>query len=461
MNINDIYFEAIEKWRRKNRGVGTIIMPPPLDDKAVVVNVLSKILSTGKLDEIDVFCDDPDQAKELEEYIAKSEIADTLPKDKLLNCYVVDTLSISFLSRRIPDMAVFYKVPKFSPRVKWFASQCKFKLFMYSRPITNNSLMEVVNDIAPIVYEPTQAVLDEARLSSPVKEMQIGITIPTDSEDWQNYKECQKYIDDSLNIFGNFEILQQAHMGNPALNISAYEICDQISKDNGWSEYLDMNSDYDVQIDKYYNPNAIRERASDTYNVIRARSAIVTDCKLKIDEIWKILQENDDKKFLIISKRSSFATHIADTINHLASELICEPYHNNLENIPAVDIDGNPIFYKSGKKVGERKEMGAKAQKTLYAEKLNRGLIRALSANNSPDKDLSVEIDGIIITSPLCEDVNTYRYRLPNCRFKTNKIQLYTLYCKDTTEEKKLERRNQTNNITVKPANSDDFFVED
>ena len=100
MNINDIYFEAIEKWRRKNRGVGTIIMPPPLDDKAVVVNVLSKILSTGKLDKIDVFCDDPDQAKELEEYIAKSEIADTLPKDKLLNCYVADTLSISFLSRR-------------------------------------------------------------------------------------------------------------------------------------------------------------------------------------------------------------------------------------------------------------------------------------------------------------------------------------------------------------------------
>lgn len=461
MNTADIYLTAIETWRRKNKGVGTIIIPPPLDDKAVIVNVLSKILSTGKLKCIDVFCDDPDQAKDLEDYIAKSEIADILPKDELTNSYVVDTLSIALFDRRIPDICVFYKVPKISSRVESFVAKCKFRLFLYTRPVTDAYLMKVVNEYAPVIYEPSQAVLDEVRLSFPVEEMQIGITIPPDSEEWKEYQGCQKYIDDSLNIFGNFEILQQAHMGNPALNISAYEICDQISKDNGWSEYLDMNSDYDVQIDKYYNPNAIRERASDTYNVIRARSAIVTDCKLKVDEIWKILQENGDKKFLIISKRSSFATHIADTINHLAGELICEPYHNNLENIPAVDIDGNPIFYKSGKKVGERKEMGAKAQKTLYAEKLNRGLIQALSANNTPDKDLSVEVDGIIITSPLCEDINSYRYRLPDCRFRGNKIQLYTLYCKDTTEEKKLERRNLANNHAVKNASSDDFFIED
>ena len=72
---------------------------------------------------------------------------------------------------------------------------------------------------------------------------------------------------------------------------------------------------------------------------------------------------------------------------------------------------------------------------------MNEIFINVLSASNTPDKELNIPVDIIIITSPQCEDIESYIYRLSNVRYTTNVIKLYTLYIKDSVEEKKLDAK--------------------
>ena len=109
--------------------------------------------------------------------------------------------------------------------------------------------------------------------------------------------------------------------------------------------------------------------------------------------------------------------------------------------------------------------MGAKAQKSLAEALFESGKINVLSANNKPDKTLSGTIDGIILTSPLCDSISSYIYRLSNLVFRNNRIELFTLYCKNTLEEKVLDNKDRAINHSVKNSFQDedfsDFIVDD
>lgn len=78
----------------------------------------------------------------------------------------------------------------------------------------------------------------------------------------------------------------------------------------------------------------------------------------------------------------------------------------------------------------------------------NKGTINILSTNNSPDKKLNINVDIIIITSPQCELIKNYLYRLSDIHIP-NIIKLYTLYCVGTTEEKLLNERKLDKNHTI------------
>ena len=56
--------------------------------------------------------------------------------------------------------------------------------------------------------------------------------------------------------------------------------------------------------------------------------------------------------------------------------------------------------------------MAAQAQKTYNEHMFNQNKIRVLSTNNAPDKELAVDVDIIIITSPQCESIKSYMYRM-------------------------------------------------
>ena len=319
--------------------------------------------------------------------------------------------------------------------------------------------------IAPLLPDFQQADVEEMRLSTPVEETQIGIDIPADSNVAELLNYYNEYITTSITIFGSFDIMQQANIGNQQLNISATQICYQIAQENGWNEHLNMNIEFNREIDKLYNPNNLKERASKTYEIIRERLKLLSDFKGKIQQVEEIVHNNPDKKILIINKRADFASLITEQLNLFSEKDICGNYHDKVNNIPAVDLNNNPVFYKSGSQKGERKMMGAKAQKTLNVNRFNNDIIHVLSTNAAPDKDLKIDIDIVIITSPMCENIQSYIYRLSKTCFRSMKIELFTLYCRNTIEQKLIERKDLANNHNVKNsfanANNLDFIVDD
>ena len=225
-----------------------------------------------------------------------------------------------------------------------------------------------------------------------------------------------------------------------------------------------MNIPFNVELDNLYNPNFLKERASLTYEIIRLRNNFLSDYEGKLDVILDIVNNNKNKKILIINKRAEFATKVTEFLNTFSENDICANYHDKLDAIPASTIYGEPIYYKNGSKKGERKMFGAKAQRNLNVERFNNDIINVLSTNNSPDKDLSINVDIIIITSPMCEDIKSYMYRLSKLYFKSKHIELYSLYCSNTNEQKLIEGKSLSDNHIIKQSSAEnnfDFIVED
>lgn len=230
-----------------------------------------------------------------------------------------------------------------------------------------------------------------------------------------------------------------------------------------------MSVELNIQLDELYNPGSLRDRAGQTYEIIRNRSQLLSDYEGKLDEILKIVQENSNDKILIISKRGEFASKITEYLNTLSEDIICGNYHDKAEPVPAIDLDGNPVFYKSGNKKGERKLMCYQAQKTRNEYLFNTGKIRVLSTNAAPDKELTINVDTIVITSPQCEDIKSYMYRLSNVSYPANKLKLYSIYIKNSLEQTKLLNKpllnvhkivNKCENNVINENNSDFILVD-
>lgn len=455
MNIDSLFEQAALNWR-DNKGVGTAFVPAPLNDKVLVYQILAKIYARSPTTTTVII---------VNEFINRSEIIEFLTStgdeenDKefsnLINSKFIRIFTISFIQtgnwNSAVNLCVWYRPKDYNMSAYMYLTRCKYKLVVLNKLIKHDDLYKEV----PLLNCFKQAELDELRTSSPVEETWIDVVMPEESESYKLYQYYTKYIETSINIFGSFDIMQQARLGNNSLNISSTEICNQIAQENGWNEHLDMSYEYNQRIDELYNPNNLRNRASKTYEVIRNRSTLVSDYEGKIPKILEIVKENVGHKILIINKRGEFASKVTEYLNNNSETDICGNYHNKVDNIDAIDINGKPIFIKSGPEKGKRKAMGAKAQMTLNENLFNLDRIYCLSLSNAPDKTLCVSFDTIIITSPLCEDIKSYLYRLTNINVSSKEIKLFSIFCKNTIEQQKLFNKPVTE--THKIVNKSEF----
>lgn len=466
----ELFINAIEHWRI-GKGLGTALIPSPLNDKTMVLGVLQRIYARSPTCKTVIITTTFNERSDITEFITQQQDDEENNEEfkKLLNDGNIKVLTSDFIRKMnlnySPLLCVLYRPETVCEEVARFVRNCKFRLIVLNHLLPNAEDMNEIYKLAPILEDFKPNVVEQIRLSTPVEETQIGIDIAEDSEDYKLLQYYNEYVTTSISIFGSFDIMQQANTGNLQLNISSMQICNQIAQENGWNEHLDMSIEFNLKIDELYNPNSLKERASKTYEIIRNRSQLLSDYKGKLDIILEIVRTNRTKKILIINKRADFASAITEYLNTLSEVTICHNYHDKVESIPAFDVDLNPLFYKSGARKGERKTMGAKAQKTLAMQLFNRGTIYVLSTNNAPDKDLDIDVDIIIITSPMCEDISSYIYRLSNINFRSGKIELYSLYCRNTTEQRLIENKTLANNHNVKNSSNDenysDFIVAD
>lgn len=333
--------------------------------------------------------------------------------------------------------------------LKHLNHQSKFTLNVLTE--YNPSLNEEINKVLPIITtNVTFNELCQDRLKYPVEETHIPITIS--DEDKEQSDKYDKYISSSMSIFGSFENADKCRIGDTVLNISAGEFRYNLAKENGWSETLDTNIEFNKNIDEIYNPNSLFERANTLYNIIRERSNLLTDNNAKIPAIIDIINKHKDKKILIVSKRGEFANLIANYINE-NTEYLCGEYHDCIPEQYIKDENGEYITYKSGENKGKRKLFKSKALSTMCLNRFNSSdksfAINLLSIKNSSDIKLKTAIDIVIFTSSVCYSPNDFISRYSNIEFNSNPLISYMIYCNNTIESNKINERLLTNNVKL------------
>ena len=442
MNVDNLFEQAAFNWR-DNHGVGTALVPAPLNDKVLIYQILSRMYAKNKTLSTIIIVDYINLRSDILEFLTHQDNEENDAEFKrLIDNKFIRVFTKGFVINNFykfnPNLCILYNPEVYNFDIANYFGKCQYRLAIINRLLDSKKNSANLYKDAPLLECFKQVEIDELRVSSPVEEYWIGVDIPEDSESWKLYQYYTKYIETSINIFGSFDMIKQARVGNETLNISSMTICSQIAQENGWNEHLDMSFEFNQKIDELYNPNNLRERATNTYEIIRNRANLVTDYPSKRKKVFEIVSKNPNDKILIISKRGEFANKITDYINDNSEEDICGNYHNKVDDIPAVDVYGNPVYIKSGVEKGKRKSMGYKAQMTLNEKKFNLGKLSCLSLSNSPEKSLNVSFDTIIITSPLCEDIRSYLYRLTNIKLNGSKIKLYSIFCKNTLEQQRL-----------------------
>ena len=473
MTINEIFLNAVESWKN-NRGVGTMLCPAPLNNKIPLLLILQRIYSRSPTCSTVIIVENFNERLDLIEFLTTQEDEENNKEFKrLLDEKIIRIITRSFLDsgrwNSSAFLGIIYNPQSFDLGYRLWLDGCKFKLVILSKILDKQEDRFYLSKICPILNEFKQNEIDELRTTRPVEEIWIGIDIPKDSENYKLLEYYNKEITTTLNIFENFDNIKRARIGDPQTNESAIQYCTRLAYDNGWSESLDMSTDYNQMIDATYNPNILNERASKCYEMMRLRSNILTDFEGKLDKIYEICKEHENEKILIINNRGEFAAKVTTYLNNMFDNVVCGDYHNKLENIILKNSNGTPVFVKSGVNKGKPKEIGWKAQMTLNQSKFNEGEINILSTNNSPDKSLNINVDIIIITSPICEDIKSYLYRLTKVNYTGDVIKLYTIFCKSTMEHKRLLEREPSSNhkIVNKDENMDisennfDFVIAD
>ena len=473
MTIDEIFLKAVNSWKN-NRGVGTMLCPAPLNNKVPLLLILQRIYSRSPTCSTIIIVENFNDRLDIIDFLTKQDDEENnaefkrLLDEKYIRIFTHDFIrsgrwnSPSFLG-------ILYNPENFDLTYRLWLDGCKFKLVITNKILESQEDRFYLNQVCPVLNEFKQNEIDELRTSRPVEEYLIGVDIPTDIDIYKLLEYYNKEITTTLNIFENFDNIKYARIGNAQTNESAMQYCTRLAEENGWSPNLDMSLEYNQMLDATYNPNLLNDRASKCYEMMRLRSQILTDFDGKLDKVYDICKEHENEKILIINYRGEFAAKVTEYLNNMFGNVVCGDFHNKVENIILKKPNGEPVLVKSGINKGKPKEIGWKAQMTLNQSKFNNGEINILSTNNSPDKSLNIDVDIVIITSPICEDIKSYLYRLTKVNYKGDTIKLYTIYCKSTLEHKRLLERepsinhkivNKDENIDIS-ENNFDFVIAD
>lgn len=468
--VENLYMSIVEEWRTKAKGNGMINFGPKLNYIPVVLGILQQVYNKNPTAKVVILTNNKVQKDNLITYITSTnDIENNKEFKKLISDGLLKIRELDYFNGWIPKeqyyLGVVIGVNIYHNLIDTILFATKFHLVCLT---ADGSTKTKLFSKCLLVGSEQVKELTEICKNTPVEETQIGVTIE-DGEDIDNIRKYTEYITDSLKVFGSFEIMSYAKNGNPLCNISATQICYDIAKQNGWSENMDMSIAFNKQIDACYNPNTLRDRVELTYELIRKRANLVCNNKSKLKVILDIVNENPDKRILIVNNSAEFAKQVTSYLNSNLEHYTngfrffdpCYNYHDDLDKVIALDSYGKPILVKSGVDKGKHKMIAAKAQKSLAEEYINNGFTRILSTNNSPDKSLECDIDIMIITSSKCELFDNYKYRLANVNFEGNPFKVFKLYCYGTLEEKELYRQKASDNYIIVNNSKNEIKIDE
>lgn len=441
--LGELFIKAIEEWRIK-KGIGTAIIPFGVNDKVLILGILQRVYNNKNFGRTFIITSDFNERSQLVDFLTHQDEEENNKEFKdLISKKTIKVVSKNlvednlFTLNGIFSLVILYHIEDITNIICEALNKGKFKLVIVNKLIADEDRSKLYK-ICPLLETFKEDEVRSIRLLTPVEEMLVDVQL--NSKDKETLKQHNDYITTSVNIFGDLKMLDKARIGDKDNNVSAEEVCRRVAISNGWSENLDMNIEYNRQIDFLFNPISLSDRAKLTYDIIRARTELLASNESKLQAIYEIVKEHSDKKILIINKKADFATQVRDYLNKSFNKQVCECFHDKLDSIELKDINGNFVTYKSGTKAGMIKMAGAQLQCTMNMSLFNNNRINVLSVGNAPDKKLAIDIDIVIITSPLCNDIESYIYRLDKVNFNSS-IKLFTLYISNTLEQRHLQER--------------------
>lgn len=339
--------------------------------------------------------------------------------------------------------------------IKHLNTNAGFMISILTENIMNNDFITTLRSFLPSInIDNVDASIRADQIYSPVEEHRYGVELSND--DKALYNKYTDYINTSVSIFGTLDNIEKCKKGDVTLGISGAEFRNTIARENGWSEDLDTNIEFMKQIDDIYNPNSLFERACTFYTITKQRRDLVCDNIAKLEVIKNICCDNKDKKILIISKRSEFASKVTRYINE-HSDVKCGDYHDCIKDDIAYDSNGIPIIVKSGINKGKPRVLGAQAQSSLNERLYNEGCINILSIKSASNPKLKIACDIVIFTSSLCDNITDVRTRFINVSYNNIPTITYRLYCNNTIEFDKMNKEKEQ--PTIKVVNDTEIFI--
>lgn len=469
MTENNIYAESIDKWN-KNKGIGTISYATDIDIFQPVLIVLNKYFNKNPNSTVIIVIPSKSEIDTWSTKLTKGfDHYDKIASDNLL-FLTIDSIIADNRQDKV-ELVIFHKIEHYSQGARLNVLAKEYIKFKYCLGITNNpdpdsdgfsiyTHCQVIHRVTKVDVI-THGVLDGT----------VEYNVPSDmyEQDREKYDEYSLFIKDTLEIFdGDFDLIMKCYSGDNKRGISGDHYRTTLAAEKGWSSDIDTSITIYRDIDRFYNPNAIYERAKVFYDTIRKRNALLYNNSKKIEHIIKFIEKYQDKKVLIISKSSSFAKTISDSINSrikgndgLTKDKIsldlfttkepidgftvdtmqCVEYHPDIESRPLLDPNTNDyIRIQSGDNKGKLKMFGKTSLNKIANDRFNRGYHNVVSANNAIPKTGMFTIDCIIITSPECDTVDTFRYRLAKLDFKDN-IKIINIFTSNSKESRLLETK--------------------
>lgn len=450
------FTEEVVNGFRNNHGRCGVYINRPISPIGCIITLLTHFFSINKERKVCIIVKDSVILKEISNAINSRFLT-----------YKIDIITKQFtnkLDNYKYDLVITINIEDLTKlKTIQYNNNIKFYLFIFDNRIVGDK--QTIKREAIIKFIHTTVSIDkiiEESIHSPVKETLVRAFL-TD-EHYEEYKKYDDYIKDSIRIFGNLETLDRCRMGDKIMNRSNIAVCTIVANNNGWSENLDSHTPFGKQIDELYNPNALLERAFNTYNIIKKRKDYVTDAIEKIDTVIDIIKQHPNEKILIVSPRGEFANSITDTLNKCIDIKgtddyieLCVNYHNCIPDTIQKDKFGNTVLIKSGLHKGEPKVIGWKKQSTIAQERFNNNEVNIISIKAASDIDLNIDCDIIILTSPLCGTITDIRRRFKNVIFRTNPIKVYTIYLSNTIENVKVDKYESTINHEI--INDDENFI--
>ena len=184
INTEEIFENAINHWRDE-KGIGTAIIPTPINDKIMVLGVLQRVYARSPTINTVIITKTFNERQTITEFLTQQENSEenneefknliSSGKIKVFTDNYIKTYNVS----SYPFLCILYRPESVCKEILDYVSRCKFKLIVMNKILTNYEDISKIYQIAPLLPDFQQAEVEAIRLSTPVEEIQIGIDIPT------------------------------------------------------------------------------------------------------------------------------------------------------------------------------------------------------------------------------------------------------------------------------------------